>query len=368
MRISIISSFRKNCGIGIYTFEFLSNLLKYQEVKEIHLFTHIDSDFTLVSKKLRIYKVINEINPSYILTLLCLLRKIKPDVIDVEWDHSLYAPTKLLGIYIFPLLSYLKDKLFLSFHSLYRLEDVEHHLVTTTRNKLIGKIGGRYYSLTKEFLLNNLKVGRVFTLYEYEQVRKIMKNFVVIPQGIGNARKLTKARRDITTLTTFGFIRRTKDYKLAIASLSFLPDNFKLIIAGQPKETELVNEIRKWAKEYNVKDRVTLIPRFLSPKEKENIMKRTHILLLPYLLISNSGVLLDGIKYCKPVVSTVLPEDITQLKIGAHAENKPESFAEAILAVNSRYSEFLENIKMVQPKFLWRNIIPQIIEAYQKVL
>jgi len=128
-----------------------------------------------------------------------------------------------------------------------------------------------------------------------------------------------------------------------------------------------VNEIEKWAKEYNVKDRVTLLPRFLSPKEKENIMKRTHILLLPYLLISNSGVLLDGIKYCKPVVSTVLPEDITQLKIGAYAENEAESFAEAILAVNSRYNEFLENIKIVQPKFLWKNIIPQIIENYQKI-
>ena len=77
--------------------------------------------------------------------------------------------------------------------------------------------------------------------------------------------------------------------------------------------------------------------------------------------------MLDGIKYCKPVVSTVLSEDITQLKIGAYAENKPESFAEAILAVNSRYNEFLENIKIVQPKFLWKNIIPQIIEKYQKI-
>jgi uncharacterized protein (DUF608 family) len=64
--------------------------------------------------------------------------------------------------------------------------------------------------------------------------------------------------------------------------------------------------------------------------------------------------LLDGIKYCKPVVSTVLPEDITQLKIGAYAENGAESFAEAILTVNSRYSELLENIKGVQQKFLWK--------------
>jgi len=97
-------------------------------------------------------------------------------------------------------------------------------------------------------------------------------------------------------------------------------------------------------------------------------MKRTDILLLPYLLISNSGILLDGIKYCKLLVSTVLSEDITQLKIGTYAESKPESFAEAILVVNSRYNEFQENIKMVQPKFLWKNIAPQIIENYQKII
>jgi glycosyltransferase involved in cell wall biosynthesis len=368
MKVVIISSFRRKCGIGIYTFEFLFHLLKRQSIEEIHLLTHIDSDIELASKKLKIYKIINEKWPLYTSKLSYLIKKMKSDVVEIEWDHSLYAPTQLLGVYIFPLLSHLKDKLFLSFHSLYRLEDVERYLIRTTRNELIGKIGGRYYSLTKRFLLNNLKVGRVFTLYQYEQVRKIKKNFVVIPQGIENVRKLAGARRDITTLTIFGFIRRTKDYKLAIASLSFLPNNFRLIIAGQPKEAELVNEIRKWAKEYNVKDRVTLIPRFLSQKEKENIMKRTHILLLPYLLISNSAVLLDGIKYCKPVVSTVLPEDITQLKIGMYAENKPEFFAEAVLTVKSRYNEFRENIKIVQSKFLWKNIVPQIIEAYQKVL
>jgi glycosyltransferase involved in cell wall biosynthesis len=337
-------------------------------VSEVYLLTHTNSDILLNSEKLKIYKFINEKLPFYIYTLFKLFRKIKPDIIDIEWDHSLYAPTKFMGMYIFPLLFYFKEKIFLSFHSLYRTEDVERYLTATTRNKLTAKVGSIYYSLTKRFLLNNLKVGRIFTLYQYEQVKKIKKNFVVIPQGVENVRKLTKARRDITTLTIFGFIRRTKDYKLSIASLSFLPDNFRLIIAGQPKEIELVNEIEKWAKEYNVKDRVTLIPRFLSPKEKEKIMKRTDILLLPYMLISNSGVLIDGIKYCKPVVSTVLPEDITQLKIGAYAENKPESFAEAILTVNSRYNEFLENIKIVQPKFLWKNIIPQIIEAYQKVL
>jgi glycosyltransferase involved in cell wall biosynthesis len=367
MRVAIISSFRKNCGIGIYTFEFLSHLLKYESIEEIHLLTHINSNIELASKKLKIYKIINEKWPFYNSKLSYLLKKIKADVIDIEWDHSLYAPTNLLGTYIFPLLSNFKDRIFLSFHSLYRVEDIEHALVITTGNKIIGKIGSKYYFLTKKFLLDNHKIGRVFTLYEYEQVKKVARKFVIIHQGIENMKTLMTPRKNKINLTIFGFIRPTKDYKLALASLSLLPNNFRLIIAGQPKDTRLINKIKNWVDEFKVKDRVMIIPRFLSSEEKENIMKKTDILLLPYLLISNSGILLDGIKYCKPVVSTVLPEDIHQLKIGIYAENKPESFAEAVLTVNSRYNEFLENIKIVQPKFLWKNIIPQIIENYQKI-
>jgi glycosyltransferase involved in cell wall biosynthesis len=370
MRVAIMSSFRKNCGIGIYTFNFLSNLLKYEyeNIEEIYLLTHTNSDVELASKKLKTYKVINEQWPLYTSKLYYLLKKINADVINIEWDHSLYSPTMLLGTYIFPLLSNFKDKIFLSFHSLYRLEDIERALAITTGSKIIGKIGSKYYFITKKFLLDNHKIGRVFTLYEYEQVKKLSRKFVTIHQGIENIKKLMTPRKNKINLTIFGFIRPTKDYKLALNSLSLLPNTFRLIIAGQPKDTRLINKIKNWVDEFNVRDRVVIIPRFLSPEEKEKIMKKTDILLLPYLLISNSGVLLDGIKYCKPVVSTVLPKDITQLKIGAYAENDAQSFTEAILAVNSRYKEFLENIKRVQPKFLWKNIIPQIIEAYQKIL
>lgn len=97
-------------------------------------------------------------------------------------------------------------------------------------------------------------------------------------------------------------------------------------------------------------------------------MNKTDILLLPYLLISNSGVLLDGIKYCKPVVSTVLKEDVSKLEIGKYSNSEIKSFSEAILTVYNNYSEFIENIMTVQPKFLWKNIIPQIIESYEKIV
>jgi len=366
MRIGIISSFRNNCGIGLYTFQFLKRLLDYKNVREVHLFTHVDSDLLLLSNKLKIYKMIDEKYPFYVPKMLDLFKKIKPDVIEIEWDHSLYSPTELLGTYIFPLVFYLREKTFVSFHSLYRREDVEHSITRITGNKLIGELGSRYYSFTKLFLLNNLRIGRVFTLYEYAQVRK-MKKFVLIPHGIDKIKSMSKIRNDTTTLTIFGFIRKTKDYELAIKSLSLLPKNFRLVIAGQPVEKGLVGKIKKWIKQYNVRTRVVLIPKFLSAGEKERLMEKGDILLLPYLLISTSGVLLDAIKYCKPVVSTVLPEDISHLKIGAYSKADVEEFVEAIFTVKSRYEEFLENIKAVQPNFLWENIIPQIIENYQKI-
>ena len=101
MKICVISSFRSDCGIGLYTLQFLKCLLNYKNVREVHLLTHIDSDLLLTSSKLKIYKVIDERHPFYIFKMLDLIVKIKPDIIDIEWDHSLYSPTKLLGTYIF---------------------------------------------------------------------------------------------------------------------------------------------------------------------------------------------------------------------------------------------------------------------------
>lgn len=172
MRVALISSFRKNCGIGIYTFEFVSNLLRHRNVKEVHLFTHTNSNITIPSRKLRVYKVVDEKYPFYVCKLVNKLREIEPDIIDVEWDHSLYSPTMFFGVYIFPLLSHFKEKIFLSFHSLYRDEDLSRCLSFLIRNKPIEKVLSKYYSLTKNFLLKNLKIGRLFTLYQYEQIKK----------------------------------------------------------------------------------------------------------------------------------------------------------------------------------------------------
>ncbi|MGC9059597.1 MAG: hypothetical protein ACP5H3_04305, partial [Candidatus Aenigmatarchaeota archaeon] len=58
---------------------------------------------------------------------------------------------------------------------------------------------------------------------------------------------------------------------------------------------------------------VTLIPRFLSEKEKEKIFQNTSILLLPYHIISNSAVLLDGINQNSKYMTSNISIQVIQL-------------------------------------------------------
>jgi glycosyltransferase involved in cell wall biosynthesis len=370
MRIGIITSLRKECGIGIYTFELLKYLKKINEIREIHVFTHTDADIKIKNRKIKIYKVIDEKTPNYVPKMKKMLERKNLDIIDLEWEHGLYAPQYFLGTFLFPLILSLKDKLFTSFHSLYTFQDFKRALkISKNFNNFISEVGALYYKLTKTFLIKNLKVGRVFSIYEYNQIRKKdKKKFIIVPEGIERTYNQKPVNGRYVNLTIFGFIRLTKDYNLAISALNLLPKKFRLIIAGKPQKNELVGYIRALIKKYRVKDRVILIPRFLSEREKIKLMEKTHILLLPYLLISNSGVLMDGIEYLRPIVSTVLKDDIEMLRIGKYSEHNKESFSEAILNLYNNYEEYINNIKEVQKEFLWKNVIWKIIEGFYKVL
>jgi len=368
MKIFMVSSFRKECGIGKFTYDLLSNLLRHPMIEKIYLVTHTNADISLYHPKLETYRLIKENTPSYVKEILKLFIKKRPDIVNVEWDHSLYSPTPLLGIYIFPFLFKARKKLFLSLHSLYRLSDVRRYSYFLFKKWYIGEVATKYYQLTKKFLVNIPKIGRVFTLYEHEEIKN-KQNFVMIPQGINKIRsKTSKGWNDKITLTIFGFVRSTKDYSLAIRALSYLPSEYQLIIAGKVMDKNLAAEIKNLTKKLKLENRVTFIPRFLSEKEKEKIFQNTSILLLPYHIISNSGVLLDGIKYGKPVVATVLKEDIEKMGIGKFSSHTPKEFAEKILDCNREYQKILNNIRKVQPRFLWKNVIKEIVKAYARCL
>lgn len=366
MKIGILTSLRKKCGIGIYSSEFIKHLRMMKKINnklDIFIITQKDADININGVK--VYRLIDENEPFYFTKCDKILKRENPDIIDIEWDHRLYSPLIFLGQYIFPLIHKYSDKILMSFHSLYKREDVEKILKEST--SYLSSILATYYEMTKRFLIINSKKIRVFTYYELYQVAKY-KKAILIPQGIKKMPPLKKNNlSNRINLLIFGFIRDTKNYELAISSLLNLKKRCRLLIVGEPKSENIIKKIIRIIKFFKVKDRVTLIPRFVNERHKTEIFKKSHIILLPYKLISNSGVLLDSIKYCRPVVSTVLSEDIRELKIGEYAFEDSLDFSQKICRVIENYDKYYESILDKRKNFFWPNIIKKIVNLYEEI-
>lgn len=351
----------------MYSFKFINNLLKYDKNKEIKRLMIITTKDSFLPENLKrnnritILKVIDRKNPIYVKKILFFLSKFKPDVINIEWDHNLYSPKLLLGSYLFPLIYKFRDSIFLSLHSLYRLREV----LKVLRSFYPGFI---CYGVTKKFLVHTPKIIRVFTLYEYEQLSHVReKPKFLIPEGIEKCSILPPPRhRRSINLSIFGFIRKTKNYKLAMDALKFLPRNFKLIIAGHPHDCEVLKEIHRYLKKNpSLKSRVKVIPKFLTLREKISLFRISHVFLLPYTLISNSGIIYECLKYGRPIVANVLKKDIEKMGIGKYSRDNPIELSSAIVDVIEEYRKYYKRIEIVRKRFVWEKIIAQVLNAYR---
>jgi glycosyltransferase involved in cell wall biosynthesis len=147
----------------------------------------------------------------------------------------------------------------------------------------------------------------------------------VIPFGINNAvpnTMLTPAdakqqlgiRKGERTILFFGNITPYKGLEYLIAAfreVSAQSDNYRLIIAGRPKNCE-----RYWApiqeaiREDVVMRRVLVKAEFIPDDETEIYFKAADVLVLPYTHIYQSGVLFLGYSFGLPVLAS----DVGSLK------------------------------------------------------
>lgn len=368
MKVVVITSLREKCGIGIYSLEFINNLLKYdrnREVKKLLVITHKNSS---LHKKLGrdnrviVSNIIDERNFLYIKKVFSLINNFQPDIVNIEWDHSLYSPKPFLGIYMFPIVYKFRHLTFISLHSLYKLQDIIKFL-------RFSKPAFLYYGLTKEFLVHIPRAIRVFTYYEYEQLPFVNRLKFLIPQGIKECKMLSPPSFSrFINLSIFGFIRETKNYELAINTLKYLPKNFRLIIAGYPHNFKILKTIKKYVDTNpSLRGRVKIIPKFLTEREKISLFRISHVILLPYTLISNSAVICECLKYGRPIVTTVLKKDIERMGIGKYSRSELFEFSSAITDVIDNYKQYYQRIKMIRENFFWNKIIIQILNAYKMV-
>ncbi|MCA9408054.1 MAG: glycosyltransferase [Candidatus Omnitrophica bacterium] len=147
-----------------------------------------------------------------------------------------------------------------------------------------------------------------------DKVRVIAHGIPKVPEHNYNQAQLKQqySLQGKFLLSTFGFVKRFKDYPTVIRALNDLPKNVVYIIAGgaQTQDDGLyLNEIRLLVKKMGLESRV-LFTGFLSGEMLQQYHVMADLMVFPYKTSTASGAMAHAFAYGKAILASELP--ITQ--------------------------------------------------------
>lgn len=180
------------------------------------------------------------------------------------------------------------------------------------------------------------------------------------------ARKELNLPENKKLLLYFGYIRDYKGLDILIESISQLPDDYHLILAGESYGdfSPYINLIEK----FNVSNKVSLFNRYIPDREVSLLFSAADVCVLSYKSATQSGVTSIALYYELPLVVTNvggLKEMVEHEKTGLVAEfPKAELITEQLLNYFTKYDTgvFRENIKLMKEELSWKRFTEKIID------
>jgi D-inositol-3-phosphate glycosyltransferase len=103
----------------------------------------------------------------------------------------------------------------------------------------------------------------------------------------------------------FGQIKKVKGLDVLLEAMSQVPNDIKLIIAGKPWKDDFAQYDRLIDK-HGLTERVVKMVRFIEDDEREKLFFAADVIVLPYRVIFQSGVLLMAMSHGLPVIASDL--------------------------------------------------------------
>jgi len=274
---------------------------------------------------------------------------------DQRPDVGFAAKTLRLSLYYLRLLYYAATATPEVFHILWnnKFESFDRTLlmlyykalakkvVLTVHNVNVRKRDDRDSALNRFTLRVQYRLSDHIFVHTEQMKRELIQEFgthndrvTVIPFGINNAVRSTnltereaRARLNLRdgdrALLFFGNIAPYKGLELLVSAfqqLSNRGDNYRLIIAGRPKNCEQYwSSVREMMREDLQAGRILLRDEFIPDDETEIFFKAADVLVLPYRHIYQSGVLFLGYSFGLPTLAAdvgSLKEDIEAGRTG----------------------------------------------------
>ena len=366
MRIGFISSYPPiECGVATYT-QYLIDALRKKGV-DVYVVCHMGGSGQQVFPSFD-YEDGDLAEKAY-----STMVRFTPDIVHIQHEFGLFG--KHMGVSVIPLIvefQLIGIPVVTTLHTVYADMPKEHEIIIKSI-----LMNSNYVIVHEEYQLENIK--RRFPPDLINKVR-------VIPHGarevkpISNAKALIGLPQDKKVILMIGYIRPSKNFELII---DLFPEILKrypnalLVIAGKIRGQEYIdyrNMLFQRIAESPAKENIIFIRGQLPQHVFDTIICAADVVVLPYKISSQSGILAHCLAFGRPIVASSSPglENVIQESGAGISCNTKEEFVEAIVRIISdpKFSKKLSENgqRYVKNNISWSIVANKHLEIYDALM
>ena len=310
------------------------------------------------------YYWINTMNPVNIFYYALKLKRMKPEVMILQWWHPYFAPCYLLLLLILK-----KTPVFFICHNVF---PHARFCMDEKLTRMVLKRGNGYIVQSKmdEADLQSI-LGECNSI---TAVHPTYGNFCYKNMSKEQARNCLKIEEKEKVLLFFGFIKKYKGLKNLLYAMPVLKEKYpeiRLLIVGEfdSDKEEYTNII----KELKIENELIVTDWFVPDEEVEPYFAASDLVMLPYVSATQSGIVQMAYGFEKPVVVTDvggLPDVVKDHQTGyVVPTNNPQAIAEAVVDFYSmgKEDEFVYNIRQEAERFSWDRMVEHIETLWERL-
>ncbi len=366
MRIGIISSFPPiECGIATYS-QYLTDALR-KKGADVYIVCHKGGAGQ------QVFPAFDYEDGDIAEKAFRMMTRFTPDVVHIQHEFGLFG--RHFGVSVVPLIIQ------------FRLVRIP---VVTTLHTVYQEIPREHGIILQAITANSDRV-MVHEPYQAASLRRILhpsdiEKIEVIPHGAREVLPIPDAKRklglpgDKKIILLIGYFRPSKNFELVVDILPKIIERVPeaiLVIAGKIRGTEhrgYRNMLFQKIAESPVRDRIFILRGQLPQQTFDLILSAADVVVLPYRISSQSGILAHCLAFGKPVVTSdteVMKEIIGNQGAGLVCDSD-DAYIEAIVRIlsDSHLAErcSLNALAYVRETIAWSKVAERHIRLYRSVM
>lgn len=383
-------------GVGRYT-QNLVTAFKKKEKLDVHLAVGSLNNITSTSDNTYDesgvhYNIIKKGDRKNSDRLLDLIDRIRPDIINVQYERGLYEiDTTLLQIFKGALYRSTLDRFYSkspvpiisTLHTIFPYGEYEDYIKERAHRK-----EGRF-SVLPLFLRAPIRIWVLRQRYHYllgattlsdeiiclaRTIRQITNQGTIIYHGAEPASSLISSAgkkdefknyfgfpKNKKLLLAFGYVGSYKGFD--ILSKLKLPEDWCLVVKQNTHDRGSESPVQ-------VKNAIVLPLGHISDTELSRLFFACDAIIFPYRIVSVSGVLFEALAHGLPFIASELAffREFAEMGLGITCSRRLEAFEDSIRRLSEHYDEYKKNVQEFGFKLRWNVIADNYLQVCSRLL